>query len=432
MTVIPQYFATPDGSQVRNTAPLHFELTTDPDPARVSPSSGDPERADLVLVGSRRSGVGVECRKITIMVPVGTNSPDLTPDIASISPQISLENWSPRTDATAKTITFTTPSGSSVITRDEGVTIQLMGARINEVVGSAPLRIDMEWRETGFGDDEPWETGSVTFNVGKFPPSFRLDNFMAERLIIDNGDSVKLNWEVNGASSLKLLYDGGEFNVMGETTKTMDNVTRTTVFYLRGTVQVGNNTVERTLATTVTVRIPDLVVGNLMVQGQFLIQAEPMRAVVSPVLGADPNHPPELMLDDNLDTYYLSQHLPVPLMPVQVHFGRTLNVRTVDLYFGDGTGRYLPNGARLSLFDVVTLTWRDCGTFGSQPEYHYATDTNDARYTMLQINTIGISLYRLAIRGIVINPPPDRILRIDGRAAEFNIPVIANDGITEP
>jgi hypothetical protein len=30
------------------------------------------------------------------------------------------------------------------------------------------------------------------------------------------------------------------------------------VFYLRATVQVGTNTVERTLSTTVTVRVPDL------------------------------------------------------------------------------------------------------------------------------------------------------------------------------
>jgi hypothetical protein len=57
MTIVSQYAATAaiTGQQVTSTAPLFFELNTQPNPIRVSPSTGDPERADLILVGSRRS-----------------------------------------------------------------------------------------------------------------------------------------------------------------------------------------------------------------------------------------------------------------------------------------------------------------------------------------------------------------------------------------
>ncbi len=254
----------------RSVQPLHFQLNTNPDPVRVSPSSGDPERADLVIVGSRRSLGAIDCRKIVLNVPTGPNSPDLTSDLNSGTPQISLPGWSATISTTAKTVTFTPASGHATIGRDEGVTVQLMGLRINSQVGSSPLRIDVEWAESG---DDYWATDSTTIDIGKFPADFYLRNFIAEDLIIDNGGSVKLNWEAGGASSLRLLYEAADVNVLGLSTFTVHDVRRSTVFYLRATVQAGTGTVERILSTTVTVRVPDLEVQNLTVRGSAVFDA---------------------------------------------------------------------------------------------------------------------------------------------------------------
>ncbi|WP_435592513.1 discoidin domain-containing protein [Nocardia sp. bgisy118] len=429
MTIVREYLVT-GTEQATSSAPLYFELTTDPDPVRVSPSSGDPQRADIVLVGSRRSGLGIECRKITITVPAGNNSPDLTSDINSIAPQISLKDWTPRTDAEAKTITFTPTTEFTVIGRDEGVTIQLMDARINTQVGSAPLRIEMEWREIGF--DDPWETGLATMNIGKFPPDFVLDNFTAEQPIIDNGDSVRLSWVAQGASSVKLLYDVAEVDVTNKTTWTVPNVTGTTVFYLRGTVQVGNNTVERTLMTTVTVRIPDLVIGNLEIHGSVRM-SRPQSVSLKQGIEAEPGHPMEDILDGSLDTYFLTKNRIFGGTLIIVDRGSRSLITSVDLWFGDRAGNFRPRMGRVAVSTDgkewnALDAWSDNAT-----EFHWKAAAGGsviARY--IGIESISNWAWDgVAIRSLEVDPPATPLI-LDDNAAEFSVPVIARSGITEP
>ncbi|MEV0032672.1 discoidin domain-containing protein [Nocardia sp. NPDC050793] len=408
-----------------NTSPLHFDLNTNPDPVRVSPSSGDPQRADIVLVGSRRSATAIECRKITLTVPTGNNSPDLTPDLTSASAQISLPDWTPTTNTATKTITFTPASGHAEIGRDQGVTVQLMGMRINTEIGSAPLRIDLEWREAGL--DDPWETGTTIFDIGKFPPNFHLANFIAEPLIIDNNGSVELNWEASGASSLRLLYDTAEVNVLNLTTYPVNNVTHTTVFYLRATVQVGNNTVERTLSTTVTVRVPDLEVSNLTVLGA-LTMAKPWTTSVPFYPGVDPLYPLENMLDGDLETYYKGQHVVGPNGP-QIDFGRVADIDAIDIYFGDPNGRYLPPAGEV-VTSVDGTNWLTRGVFEEgQRELHVSLPSSvPVRYIQLKFTTYTANT--LAIRSFQVAPPPVP-LRVTSQVAEFGVPVTAHRGVTE-
>ena len=265
-STILQTTVTSDEDPTAAATALEFSLNTDPDPIRVSPSTGDVERADLVIVASRRSSEAIECNKITVTIPTGPNSPDLALDLTGIDPQTSLTDWTATTDAAAKTITFAPTSGHATISRDEGITIQLMGLRINRQVGTAPLVIRVYSRLADDGDFLP---DTTTLDIGKFPADFYLRNLIADPLIIDNGESVKLTWEAGGVSSLRLLYDTTDVNVLGLSTYPVNNVSHTTVFYLRATVQVGNNTAERTLSTTVTIRVPDLDVGNLFIRGDI-------------------------------------------------------------------------------------------------------------------------------------------------------------------
>ncbi|MFE7799520.1 discoidin domain-containing protein [Nocardia sp. NPDC057440] len=427
MTTIPQYTATratTDGS-ASSDPPLTFDLNTTPDPVRVSPASGDPQRADFVLVGSRRSASAIECRKITVVVPTGENSPDLTSDLTSASAQISLPEWTPTTNPATKTITFSPASGSAEIGRDDGVTVQLMGMRINSVVGTALLRLEVEWREAG--SDDLWATGITTFDIGKFPAEFDLVDFIAEELVIDNGGSAELNWEAKGVSSLRLLYDVADVNVMNLTTYTVKHLVRTTVFYLRATVQVGNNTVERVLSTTVTVRVPDLEIGNLRVVGSLMVDW-PSRLIVGRTIGEDPAYPARNMLDGNLETYYLSESGGDSSYggTVQIDFGSLRPIRDIHVYLGTPDGTHLPRKFNVQYSPDGQGWWPVISEITPTPEAHWTSD-EDVMMRIVQLY-VQNPYSSIAVRQFQAGQPR---LQIGGTEAGFGIPVAAYRGITE-
>ncbi|MEV6431688.1 discoidin domain-containing protein [Nocardia sp. NPDC051463] len=428
MTTIPQYTATTatTGSSVSNDPPLTFDLNTAPDPVRVSPASGDAQRADFVLVGSRRSSDAIECRRITVVVPTGENSPDLTPDLTSASAAISLPDWTPTTNPAAKTITFTPTSGSAEIGRDEGVTVQLMGMRINSVVGTALLRLEVEWREAG--SDDQWETGTSTFDIGKFPAGFDLVDFIAEQSVIDNGGSVEFNWEAQGVSSLRLLYDVADINVMNLTTFTVNHLARTTVFYLRATVQVGNNTVERVLSTTVTVRVPDLEVENLRVVGSLMVDW-PIQITAGVVIGEDSAYPLRNVLDGNLETYYLSQSGGSAEYGglVKIDYGTPRPIRDIHVYFGSPDGRNLPTTFNLAYsLDGEQPHFLIPATPG-KPEAHWSSD-EEIMMRFVQVYVHQRYGGRIAIRQFQVGRPR---LHVGPAEAGFDVPVTAHRGLTE-
>ncbi|WP_019927400.1 hypothetical protein [Nocardia sp. BMG111209] len=425
MTVITRYSTAAADTRAGGDMPLYFELTTDPNPVRVSPSAGDPQRADLVLVGSRRSMLAIECRKITVTVPTGDGSADLTPDITSIAALISLKDWTPRTDPATKTITFTPSSGYTVIGRDEGVTVQLMGARISTLIGSAPLPLAVEWREAD--SDDPWATGNVTFDIGKFPAAFHLDNFMAERLIIDNGDPVKLNWEATGASSVKLLYGSAEIDVTNKSTWTVDNVGQTTVFYLRGTVQDGNNTAERTLSTTVTVRVPDLEVNHLTVVGNLTVGKSTDTVIerMSSFGDVDPDHPLENILDRSPGSYCLMARAQSPS-----HTFITLDrgedpepLTSIEFITGDGSGNLGATALILLVSETGTRFERLLSERVSEFRFT-APEGLKVRYVRAAVDE---SPRSFAVRAFWVNPSIR--LHITDTSADFAVPIEAKGGI---
>ncbi|WP_190813005.1 hypothetical protein [Saccharopolyspora pogona] len=266
MSVVSQAIPAP-APEGRAAAALEFGYNSSPSPVRVSPSTGTVELADLVIVGSRRLSGPIECSEITLVIPTGTNSPDLALDLDGIPAQTNLPDWTADTSEQTKTITFKPTSGFATIAKDAGVTIELIGVRINRQVGIAPLRVQVRYRAPG---DTEWDTDTVTLEIGKFPADFYLRNFVAKPLVIDNGDSVKLTWEAGGYGSLRLLYDTYDLNMHeenGETGYTVHDVRKDTAFYLRATVPVGSGTMERILSTLVSVRVPDLDVGTLFVRG---------------------------------------------------------------------------------------------------------------------------------------------------------------------
>ncbi|MEV6217623.1 hypothetical protein [Nocardia sp. NPDC051833] len=358
-------------------------------------------------------------------MPTGPNASDLTPDITSIAPQISLKDWTPRTDPTAKTITFTPTAEYTVIGRDEGVTIQLMDARINSVVGSSLLAIAMEWREVD--GDGVWETGSVAINVGKFPPDFVLENFTADQLIIDNGDSVRLTWAAGGVSSLKLLYDVAEIDVTNKATYTAPNITRTTVFYLRGTVQEGNGTVERTLSVTVTVRVPDLTVRRLTVIDELCVGGG-AQSVVQKYLGEDPVHPLEHMLDGSPDTYYMSTQHQSGLGHLILDRGEYAPpFHSIEILTGTSSGDFPAGGFKVygAASDGMS-GWTRLGASWA-PDFTFTSPDGPLAYRFLHVKLEHNVAHRLAIRSFTVSPAA--VLRLDADCADFGVPIKAHHGV---
>ncbi|WP_406277690.1 hypothetical protein [Embleya sp. NBC_00896] len=245
---------------------LVYELSTEPDPVRVSPAEGAVERADLVIVGSRHSDSGIEARKLTVYIPTGTASAELALDLTGIAAQTSLPGWTPAADPTNQRIVFAPPSGTATIEPGQGVTIQLGGIRINRVVGSAPVVLELEYRAVG---TSAWRTDTTTLGVGKFPAGFYLRNLRVDPLVVENGGTATLEWEASQGATYKLLYGTAEIDVTNRRDYPVTNIRQSTMFYLRAIAQAGNDHVERTLNVSVTVNKPDMVVRNLTIEGQL-------------------------------------------------------------------------------------------------------------------------------------------------------------------
>ncbi|MFE6741597.1 hypothetical protein [Streptomyces tubercidicus] len=244
---------------------LAYTVSTSPDPLKASPENpqAPEEKGELQIVGSRHSGTPADVQWIRVKVPAGPMSPDLATDLAKITPRISLSGWSVRLDSAAKEFVFSPSAGHAPIGADTGFTLQLSDIPVNRKVGTSPITIT-ESSRTGSSAFQP---RSTTFNVGKFPADFYLRNLICTPLVIDNGGEVTLTWERSANATYELLYGDTNLDVTKDTSKKITNVKSDTTFYLRGTTGDASNPVVRILAAQVSVKKPDLEIGNLIVHG---------------------------------------------------------------------------------------------------------------------------------------------------------------------
>ncbi|MFJ2194118.1 hypothetical protein ACIOJE_40315 [Kitasatospora sp. NPDC087861] len=245
---------------------LAYEMNTSPDPVRVSPATGPLEKADIVIVGSHQGFNQIEIRRITVGFPIGDLSHALTEHLKEIEATVNHggTSWTPSHNEAEQEIVFNAPGGATVVDPGQGVTIQLRNIPVNRQVGTVPLTVVVSWRRVGTGS---YKDDIDLLPVGKFPPTFRLDNLRANPISLEHSGSTTLTWEASEGATYKLLYGTAEIDVTKVRTYTVNNLRQTTPFYLRGTAQSGNTTVERTLTTLVTVTVPDLEVTNLYVKG---------------------------------------------------------------------------------------------------------------------------------------------------------------------
>ncbi|MEU7640980.1 hypothetical protein AB0C11_33765, partial [Streptomyces sp. NPDC039016] len=149
---------------------------------------------------------------------------------------------------------------------------------------TAPVTIELKWRTPGTTN---WRTEQQTLSIGKFPVGFYLRNLKADPPhYIENGDSVTLTWERStiGSETYHLLYENTEIDVTKYSTLPVHDIRRNTMFYLRGRIQQGTGTAERTINTYITVNRPDLEVRDLTVRGRVIgdLNADKVYGQISP------------------------------------------------------------------------------------------------------------------------------------------------------
>ncbi|MDK1347735.1 hypothetical protein QNO09_31520 [Streptomyces sp. 378] len=252
---------------------LSYTITTTPDPLKASPENTEApeETGELLIVASRQDRTAADVRSITVHVPAGEMSPDLATNLDEVVPRISLPDWTVELNDKDEFV-FTPTASHATIGPQEGLTIQLAQIPINRKVGTAPITVTEDSRETGSSD---FDNRKTAFDVGKFPADFYMRNFICQPLVIDNGGEAELTWERSTNATYELLY--GEVHipdVTNETTRTITNIKTDTTFYLRGTAGDPSNPVVRILSAHVTVIRPDLDLGNLTVNGTTTLNGE--------------------------------------------------------------------------------------------------------------------------------------------------------------
>ncbi|MEU7637027.1 hypothetical protein AB0C11_13175 [Streptomyces sp. NPDC039016] len=98
---VSQTVAAPDGAAPASAdqSGLVYELTTQPDPLRVSPAQGALEHGDIVIVGSALNFNTIEIQRITVGFPVGDLAHSLTEHLRDIEATVNHDgaSWPPPT-----------------------------------------------------------------------------------------------------------------------------------------------------------------------------------------------------------------------------------------------------------------------------------------------------------------------------------------------
>ncbi|MFI7199123.1 hypothetical protein ACIBQ7_17395 [Streptomyces massasporeus] len=249
---------------VNATNLLPYEPSTDPKPLRVS-------SAEETEYGSVNINVGggittpAWCNKITVRVPVGAGAEHLTTEGADIKTGAST-GWTPSAPTVSggfAVITFT-PARAVQFT-GQIVTLTLSNITVNRTAG----QVSIEIIESSSRTNGSFTNKDAAVEVDKFPAGFVFRNFAPEKIMVENGEVAVLRWE---GSDAKYTMHWGDTPAGVPLDKervwpTPRGLTTVTGFMLRAEVTAGGVTLTHTLTTAVTVRIPDLVVRNLTVQG---------------------------------------------------------------------------------------------------------------------------------------------------------------------
>lgn len=360
----------------------------------------------------------VFCQSITIRLPIGEETEDLTADKAvtfsSEETGGGPGGWEGRLRLedgdSVLAITFT-PFLVSRLDSGWKLTMRIAGFKVNQREGSAVIGATERTSPTNgqFEDRSP----VPPLRMDKFPDGFFMRNLMPDRIMVENGERVQLDWDTSrGPNTTYRMYWDRESEPVSNTIKWLSPpLERSTGFMLQATVAIGNNrTLTHTLTTAVMVANQDLTTRDVTVHRTLDIGNGPGTATTNlgfttvPAGALPPvRYLPSNMTDGDRNTYYWSNLHPKTGDWVQIDLGSQRDITDIDLCLGIDTGQYtLPTCTLESSADSTTWTHYDTIPAG-RPEY-CGTTARTARY--LRLTMTNPQAYRIAIRSFDITTTP--------------------------
>jgi hypothetical protein len=253
---------------------LNYAITSTPNPLQASTKDGSIVYAALTMVVSSTSSKPVVVSDISIYIPSGTgtnqltNSPDLV--LTNADPQ---RVWSIVPDGGNGVFDIFPVTGQPVtVNNAASIIFQFYNIVVNQVPGTVGIVITETATLSG-GD--PTER-QVTIPVTKFPYGFFFDNFAPSKPLVRCNDTVTLTWEGSNQAVYSMSYIDSEtpLDVTNVRTWTSPALTNDTTFLLRAIVTSVDGPVEKILTTTVIVLNPELQATSLQVSGPSILQGD--------------------------------------------------------------------------------------------------------------------------------------------------------------
>ncbi|EIV92476.1 hypothetical protein [Frankia sp. QA3] len=261
---------------------LAYTLLTDPPVVRAS-GKDDPEPLRVMLKITAGEGSTTYLQKIEIRYRIGNDEAALSPTEPSTvgmvverrSPTDLGGTWtrSKRRDGENAVFTFTpeTDFDPCELSGSDTVTLALTGLSASETIGTCYVDVT-EWTSTTDSGYQPRPVDPLP--VDKWPTDFTFHNLRPDHISVERGESVTLRWEASLGPRYWMHWDSDKTSVTGLSTWPSPELTSTTAFMLvaERSVDGGGTPMIYALTTAVTVREPDLKVGNLEVNGIVQVQ----------------------------------------------------------------------------------------------------------------------------------------------------------------
>jgi filamentous hemagglutinin family protein len=242
---------------------LSYSLNTMPDPLQASPAEGNTVYGTLSFVVSNGSSDAIVVTQLQFTLPVGTLAQQLTNDASAVLYASSPSGQWIISMTTTGVFTALPQSGQPITVTTDGIVFQFFNIPVNQQVGTVAIGVN----ETASNSTVSSQVRSASFNVAKFPYGFFFGNFTAQVPLVQDGQTVTLNWQGSDQATYTMYWGSQSSDVSEVRTWTSPALTSDTSFLLRASVVSQGETVTRDLSTTVIVANPELQATSLVVSG---------------------------------------------------------------------------------------------------------------------------------------------------------------------
>jgi len=233
--------------QSKNNQPLlDYQLLTIPAPIQVSPDSGDPNVAALIIVVSNGRNEEVYCKKIVFRFDIGDPAyPDasyLTDSAVDIDATAATETQWQISHNNDGIFTATPKKDSAREIASQGLTFKIYDIKVSKQVGTFAFTI-IEHSSITAKEGE-YTIKKTIFKVAKFPQRYTVQDLIADPPVIDPGGKTTLFWDGPEDALYTLQWRDNTKDVSHVRSYSVEGLTQPTTFYLTVTYQLDEETVK--------------------------------------------------------------------------------------------------------------------------------------------------------------------------------------------